>query len=40
MLTLDPSFSPVQVTPGKRYKFVATGHGQYKKVLIDDAAEQ
>ncbi|XP_063189079.1 lymphocyte-specific protein 1 isoform X1 [Chroicocephalus ridibundus] len=27
-------------TPGKKYKFVATGHGQYKKVLIDDAAEQ
>ncbi|NXC48503.1 LSP1 protein, partial [Penelope pileata] len=25
---------------GKKYKFVATGHGQYKKVLIDDAAEQ
>ncbi|NXP80388.1 LSP1 protein, partial [Ramphastos sulfuratus] len=30
----------VKPTPGKRYKFVATGHGQYKKVLIDDAAEQ
>ncbi|NXL91704.1 LSP1 protein, partial [Alectura lathami] len=31
----------VKSTPsGKRYKFVATGHGQYKKVLIDDAAEQ
>ncbi|XP_064019249.1 lymphocyte-specific protein 1 isoform X2 [Pogoniulus pusillus] len=30
----------VKATPGKRYKFVATGHGQYKKVLIDDAAEQ
>ncbi|XP_048710182.1 lymphocyte-specific protein 1 isoform X5 [Caretta caretta] len=27
-------------TSGKRYKFVATGHGQYKKVLIDDATEQ
>ncbi|KFV04694.1 Lymphocyte-specific protein 1, partial [Pterocles gutturalis] len=27
-------------TSGKKYKFVATGHGQYKKVLIDDAAEQ
>ncbi|NXP43954.1 LSP1 protein, partial [Heliornis fulica] len=25
---------------GKKYKFVATGHGQYKKVLVDDAAEQ
>ncbi|NXR10822.1 LSP1 protein, partial [Semnornis frantzii] len=30
----------VKSAPGKRYKFVATGHGQYKKVLIDDAAEQ
>lgn len=41
MLTLALSFSPVQSTPsGKKYKFVATGHGQYKKVLIDDAAEQ
>ncbi|NXL64097.1 LSP1 protein, partial [Chordeiles acutipennis] len=31
----------IKSTPsGKRYKFVATGHGQYKKVLIDDAAEQ
>ncbi|XP_068004431.1 lymphocyte-specific protein 1 isoform X2 [Melanerpes formicivorus] len=30
----------VKSTPGKRYKFVATGHGQYKKVLIDDDAEQ
>ncbi|XP_019407336.1 PREDICTED: lymphocyte-specific protein 1 isoform X1 [Crocodylus porosus] len=27
-------------TPGKKYKFVSTGHGQYKKVLIDDATEQ
>ncbi|NWI99398.1 LSP1 protein, partial [Crypturellus undulatus] len=26
--------------PGKKYKFVATGHGQYKKVLIDDPTEQ
>ncbi|XP_061198455.1 lymphocyte-specific protein 1 isoform X2 [Neopsephotus bourkii] len=25
---------------GKKYKFIATGHGQYKKVLIDDAAEK
>ncbi|XP_054246566.1 lymphocyte-specific protein 1 [Indicator indicator] len=30
----------VKSVPGKRYKFVATGHGQYKKVLIDDDAEQ
>ncbi|NXT83897.1 LSP1 protein, partial [Zapornia atra] len=31
----------IKSTPsGKKYKFVATGHGQYKKVLIDDAAEQ
>ncbi|NWI67687.1 LSP1 protein, partial [Todus mexicanus] len=30
----------VKPAPGKKYKFVATGHGQYKKVLIDDAAEQ
>ncbi|NXA08888.1 LSP1 protein, partial [Sapayoa aenigma] len=28
------------VPSGKKYKFVATGHGQYKKVLIDDPAEQ
>lgn len=41
MLTLALSSSPVQSTPsGKKYKFVATGHGQYKKVLIDDPAEQ
>lgn len=41
MLTLVLPFSPVQPVPsGKKYKFVATGHGQYKKVLIDDAAEQ
>lgn len=27
---------PCQVTPsGKRYKFVATGHGKYEKVLVD-----
>ncbi|NWW09035.1 LSP1 protein, partial [Oreocharis arfaki] len=33
--------SSIKSTPsGKKYKFVATGHGQYKKVLIDDAAEQ
>ncbi|NXQ93153.1 LSP1 protein, partial [Sagittarius serpentarius] len=30
----------IKSAPGKKYKFVATGHGQYKKVLIDDAAEQ
>ncbi|XP_009979461.1 PREDICTED: lymphocyte-specific protein 1 [Tauraco erythrolophus] len=30
----------IKSTPGKKYKFVATGHGQYKKVLVDDAAEQ
>ncbi|XP_054683465.1 lymphocyte-specific protein 1 isoform X1 [Grus americana] len=31
----------IKSTPsGKKYKFVATGHGQYKKVLIDEAAEQ
>ncbi|KFV69818.1 Lymphocyte-specific protein 1, partial [Dryobates pubescens] len=30
----------VKSAPGKRYKFVATGHGQYKKVLMDDDAEQ
>ncbi|NXJ03834.1 LSP1 protein, partial [Odontophorus gujanensis] len=31
----------IKSTPsGKKYKFVATGHGQYKKVLIDDATEQ
>ncbi|KFO91217.1 Lymphocyte-specific protein 1, partial [Buceros rhinoceros silvestris] len=30
----------IKSAPGKRYKFVATGHGQYKKVLIDDAVEQ
>ncbi|XP_075358452.1 lymphocyte-specific protein 1 [Mycteria americana] len=33
--------SNIKSTPsGKKYKFVATGHGQYKKVLIDDAAEK
>nr|XP_056708121.1 lymphocyte-specific protein 1 [Euleptes europaea] len=26
--------------PGKKYKYVATGHGQYKKVLIDEATEK
>ncbi|XP_008946324.1 PREDICTED: lymphocyte-specific protein 1-like, partial [Merops nubicus] len=33
----DTSIKP---TPGKKYKFVATGHGQYKKVLMDDATEK
>ncbi|NXS83306.1 LSP1 protein, partial [Erpornis zantholeuca] len=33
--------SSIKSTPsGKKYKFVATGHGQYKRVLIDDDAEQ
>ncbi|NXQ54580.1 LSP1 protein, partial [Anthoscopus minutus] len=35
-----PESSVKSIPSGKRYKFVATGHGQYKKVLIDDAAEQ
>ncbi|XP_055578197.1 lymphocyte-specific protein 1 isoform X1 [Falco cherrug] len=35
-----PETSIKSTHSGKRYKFVATGHGQYKKVLIDDAAEQ
>ncbi|XP_071618309.1 lymphocyte-specific protein 1 isoform X1 [Heliangelus exortis] len=35
-----PETSVKSTPPGKKYKFVATGHGQYKKVLIDDAAEQ
>ncbi|XP_060117187.1 lymphocyte-specific protein 1 isoform X3 [Heteronotia binoei] len=26
--------------PGKKYKYVATGHGQYKRVLIDDEAAE
>ncbi|NXG57306.1 LSP1 protein, partial [Hemiprocne comata] len=30
----------IKSTGGKKYKFVATGHGQYKKVLQEDAAEQ
>ncbi|NWS80638.1 LSP1 protein, partial [Toxostoma redivivum] len=33
--------SSIKSTPsGRKYKFVATGHGKYKKVLIDDAEEQ
>ncbi|NXW80504.1 LSP1 protein, partial [Hirundo rustica] len=35
-----PESSVKSIPSGKKYKFVATGHGQYKKVLIDDAAEQ
>ncbi|NXY34630.1 LSP1 protein, partial [Pomatorhinus ruficollis] len=35
-----PESSIKPIPSGKKYKFVATGHGQYKKVLIDDAAEQ
>ncbi|NXS08303.1 LSP1 protein, partial [Neodrepanis coruscans] len=35
-----PESNMKSVPSGKKYKFVATGHGQYKKVLIDDAAEQ
>ncbi|KAM5183867.1 lymphocyte-specific protein 1 isoform 6-T6 [Callospermophilus lateralis] len=34
----DPTPSPsIKATPsGKRYKFVATGHGKYEKVLVDE----
>ncbi|NWR27794.1 LSP1 protein, partial [Tachuris rubrigastra] len=35
-----PESNIKSVPSGKKYKFVATGHGQYKKVLIDNAAEQ
>ncbi|XP_027579899.1 lymphocyte-specific protein 1 [Pipra filicauda] len=35
-----PESSIKSIPSGKKYKFVATGHGQYKKVLIDDTAEQ
>ncbi|NXM09458.1 LSP1 protein, partial [Tyrannus savana] len=35
-----PESNIKSVPSGKKYKFVATGHGQYKKVLIDDTAEQ
>ncbi|NWI88433.1 LSP1 protein, partial [Pitta sordida] len=35
-----PESNIKSVPSGKKYKYVATGHGQYKKVLIDDAAEQ
>lgn len=32
--------STVKSTPsGKRYKFVATGHGKYEKVLMDEGSE-
>ncbi|KFQ13133.1 Lymphocyte-specific protein 1, partial [Leptosomus discolor] len=37
---LKPEANLKSTPSGKKYKFVATGHGQYKKVLIDDAAEQ
>uniref|UniRef100_A0A670I9X9 Lymphocyte specific protein 1 n=1 Tax=Podarcis muralis TaxID=64176 RepID=A0A670I9X9_PODMU len=30
----------VKKLPGKKYKYVATGHGQYKKVLIEDGATE
>ncbi|NXF01756.1 LSP1 protein, partial [Smithornis capensis] len=35
-----PETNIKSVPSGKKYKFVATGHGQYKKVLIDDTEEQ
>ncbi|NWZ62912.1 LSP1 protein, partial [Acrocephalus arundinaceus] len=35
-----PESSIKSIPSGRRHKFVATGHGQYKKVLTDDAAEQ
>ncbi|NWV09958.1 LSP1 protein, partial [Ptilonorhynchus violaceus] len=35
-----PESNVKSIPSGKKYKFVATGHGQYKKVLIDDAGEQ
>ncbi|KAM9015286.1 lymphocyte-specific protein 1 isoform 1-T1 [Ara ararauna] len=35
-----PETSTKSTPSGKKYKFIATGHGQYKKVLIDDAAEK
>ncbi|XP_051660040.1 lymphocyte-specific protein 1 isoform X1 [Manacus candei] len=35
-----PESNIKSVPSGKKYKFVATGHGQYKKALIDDTAEQ
>ncbi|KAL8169965.1 UNVERIFIED_CONTAM: hypothetical protein K2H54_060759 [Gekko kuhli] len=34
--TTDPDGSAKVKLPGKKYKYVATGHGQYKKVLVDD----
>lgn len=31
--------STIKSTPsGKRYKFVATGHGKYEKVLVDEGS--
>ncbi|KAM4667529.1 lymphocyte-specific protein 1 isoform 3-T3 [Amazona ochrocephala] len=35
-----PETNTKSTPSGKKYKFIATGHGQYKKVLIDDAAEK
>lgn len=38
-LTFALGFLPQQSTPsGKRYKFVATGHGKYEKVLMDEGS--
>uniref|UniRef100_A0A2K6SHN8 Lymphocyte specific protein 1 n=1 Tax=Saimiri boliviensis boliviensis TaxID=39432 RepID=A0A2K6SHN8_SAIBB len=35
-LAFTPGLLPQQSTPsGKRYKFVATGHGKYEKVLVE-----
>ncbi|KAM5316937.1 lymphocyte-specific protein 1 isoform 1-T1 [Glossophaga mutica] len=35
-----PTTAAKQSTPsGKRYKFVATGHGKYEKVLMDEGSE-
>ncbi|NXR53600.1 LSP1 protein, partial [Hippolais icterina] len=35
-----PESSIKSIPSCRRYKFVKTGHGRYKKVLIDDTAEQ
>ena len=36
---LGPGPSSWQSTPsGKRYKFVAAGHGKYEKVLVDEGS--
>lgn len=38
-LTFALGFLSRQSTPsGKRYKFVATGHGKYEKVLMDEGS--